>query len=130
MDIFEKAKELGVMIAESEQFKTFKATEEAQLNDKEAVELMMEYHNNRQVLNEKAMNSELSKEDFEALKVAAQGAFDKIMANDKIKAYVEAQQNFAAMMDQINGILSYYVTGKDNEGCTGSCSSCGGGCHH
>lgn len=130
-DIFEKAKELGIMIVESEEYKTLKATEEAQLDDKEAVELMMEYHTTRQTLNEKAVNPEITKEDFEALKVAAQAAFDKIMKNDKIAAYVAAQQGFSNMMDQINNILSYYVSGKDNEGgCTGSCSSCGGSCGH
>ncbi len=130
MDIFEKAKELGVMIAESDEFKTFKETETAQLDDKEAVELMMEYHNTRQSLNDKAVNPDLSKEEFENLKKEAQLAFNKIMANDKIAAYVKAQQDFAAMMEQINGILSYYVTGKDSQGCNGSCSSCAGGCHH
>ena len=130
-DIFEKAKELGIMIAESEEFKTFKATEDAQLEDKEAVELMMEYHTTRETLNSKAVNPEITKEEFESLKTEAQAAFDKIMANENIAAYVKAQQNFANMMEQINGILSYYVTGKDNEGgCSGSCSSCGGGCGH
>lgn len=130
MDIFEKAKELGIMIAESEQFKTFKETENAQLDDKEAVELMMEYHNTRQALNDRAVNPEITKEEFETLKKDAQAAFDKIMKNDKIAAYVKAQQEFSNMMEQINGILSYYVTGQESGGCSGSCSSCGGGCHH
>ena len=51
------------------------------------------------------------------------------MTNKNIAAYVDAQQNFSDLMSKINGILGYYVSGKDSEGgCTGSCSTCGG-CH-
>ena len=97
---------------------------------KEAVELMMEYHTTREDLTKKASNPDITKEEFEVIQNDAKAAFEKIMANKSIAAYVDAQQNFSNLMSKINGILGYYVSGKDNEeGCTGSCSSCGG-CHH
>ncbi len=128
-DIMDKAKELGVMIVESEEYKAIKLAEANQLDDKEAVELMMEYHNTREELTKKASDPHITKEDFEKIQEQAKAAFEKIMANRNIAAYVDAQQNFTNLMNQINNILSYYVSGKDSEGgCSGSCSSCSG-CH-
>ncbi len=129
-DIMDKAKELGIMIAESEEFKAYKLAEANQLDDKEAVELMMEYHTTRENLTKKASNPDITKEEFEVIQNEAKAAFEKIMNNKSIAAYVDAQQNFSNLMNKINGILGYYVSGKDSEGgCSGSCSTCGG-CHH
>lgn len=128
-DIMEKAKELGIMIVESDEFKTLKQTEAAQLEDKEAVELMMEYHNSREEITKKASDPHITKEAFEKIQEEAKAAFEKIMTNKNIAAYVDAQQNFTNLMNQVNSILSYYISGKDSEGgCSGSCSSCSG-CH-
>ncbi len=127
-DIMEKAKELGMMIADSAEFKTLKAAENAQLDDRAAVELMVEYQNTRKALNERAAKEDVTKEEFEKIQAEATAAFQKIMGNEHIAAYVNAQQAFSNMMNQINGVLSYYVTGQTEGGCSGSCSSCSG-CH-
>lgn len=128
-DIMEKAKELGIMIVESDEFKALKQAEANQLDDKDAVELMMEYHNKREELTKKASDENITKEDFEKIQEEAKAAFEKIMGNKNIAAYVDAQQGFTNLMNQINSILSYYVSGKESDGgCSGSCSSCSG-CH-
>lgn len=127
-DIFEKAKELGELIKESDALKNFKEAESAQLEDKNAVELMMEYNETRQSLNKRASDPNITKEDFEKIQLEAQNAFNKIMTNENIAKYVASQQEFSNMMNQINSILSYYVSGEKEDGCGGSCSSCAG-CH-
>ncbi len=128
-DIMEKAKELGMLIKESEELKAYKEAEAAQLDDKEAVELMMEYHNTQEELAKEASDPDITKEKFEELNVRAQAAFGKIAKNKSIAAYIEAQQNFSNLMNQVNTILSYYITGEEESGCTGNCSGCSS-CHH
>ena len=64
-EILQKAKELGIMIAESGEFEMLKIAEERQLADPEAQKLMMEYANKRDELNRKASSPDISKEEFE-----------------------------------------------------------------
>ncbi len=44
------------------------------------------------------------------------------------KAYVEAQEDLNRVVNEIYGILNYYITGHTPGGCSHDCSSCGG-CH-
>ena len=37
---------------------------------------------------------------------------------------------FTNMMKKVNSIIRYVVTGEKEEGCSGSCDSCGCGCGH
>jgi len=82
--IIEKAKELGLLIKESDELKEYKEAEAAQLDDKEAVELMMEYHNTQEELSKEAADPNITKEKYEELNVKAQAAFGKIIKNPSI----------------------------------------------
>lgn len=127
-EILEKAKELGIMIAESEEFKTLKEAEEIQLADPKAQEMMMEYNTNREALAERASDPDLTKEDWEKLQMDAQAEFIKLCQNEKIKNYLDANQRFSDLINQVNAIIAHFVKGEDQSGCSGSCSSCKG-CH-
>jgi len=129
--MIEKAKELGMLIKESDELKEYKEAEAAQLDDKEAVELMMEYHNTQEELSKEAADPNITKEKYEELNVKAQAAFGKIIKNPSIARYIQAQQNFSNLMNQVNTILSYYITGEEESGCGGNCSGCSScsGCH-
>ena len=125
-EILQKAKELGMLIANSQEFALVKATEEAQLNDPEATQLMMEYSNTQDELSKRAAAPDVSKEEFENIRFEAQKAFEKICENKNIKAYLDANRSFSSMIEQVNSIIGYFVKGGDSSGCSGNCSSCGG----
>jgi len=127
-EIIQKAKELGMMIADSQEFKTLKAAEEAQLNDPEATALMAEYAAKRDELAKKAAAPDVTKEDFEKIREESQKEFDRICENKNIKNYLDANRSFAMLIEQVNSIIGYFVKGGDSSGCSGNCSSCGG-CH-
>ena len=55
-------------------------------------------------------------------------AYEKVTENDHIVAYINAQRLFQSIIDQMNNIISFHITGKMPGGCSGSCDSCGG-CH-
>lgn len=127
-EILQKAKELGIMIAESGEFEKLKIAEERQLADPEAQKLMMEYANARDALSKKASSPDTTKEEFESIRKDMQAEFEKICANENIKAYLDANEAFSNMINQVNSIIGYFVKGGDEGGCSGNCSSCGG-CH-
>jgi len=128
-EIIEKARELGKMLADSDEFKALKGAEELQLADKEAQELMMEYATKREELGAKAAEENLTKEDFENIQKEAEEAFNKLLTNANIKRYIEANGAFKTLVDQVNAIIAFYVKGEEQSGsCSGNCSSCGG-CH-
>ena len=58
-----------------------------------------------------------------------EAAYEKVTENDHITAYINAQRMFQAIIDQMNNIISFHITGKMPGGCSGSCESCGGNCH-
>ena len=127
-EILQKAKELGIMIADSREFINMKAAEEKQLSDPEAQKLMMEYAQTRDELSKRASKDGITKEDFEEIKFESQKAFEKICENENIKAYLEANRKFSSLIEQVNSIIGYFVKGGEESGCSGNCSSCGG-CH-
>lgn len=126
--ILEKAKELGQMIAKSEQFEAIKIAEENQAADPEAEKLMAQFTKKQQELSEKMAKPDITKEEFEAIKKEAQEEFEKICENKNINAYLEANRAFSNLINQVNTIIGYFVKGGDAGGCSGSCSTCGG-CH-
>lgn len=127
-EILQKAKELGMMIAESGEFEKLKIAEERQLADENAQKIMMEYAQKRDELAQKASVPGISKEEFENIRNLMQQEFDKICENENIKAYLDASNNFANMINQVNSIIGYFVKGGDESGCKGNCSGCSG-CH-
>jgi len=126
-DIIEKARELGKMIADSDEMKALKGAEELQLADPKAQELMMEYANKREEISKKASDPNMTKEGFEAIQKEMEDAFKKLMTNENIKRYIEANKQFKTLIEQVNAIIAYFVKGEEQSGsCSGNCSSCGG----
>ncbi len=125
--IIEKARELGMMLAESDEMKALKGAEELQLADPDAQVLMMEYANKRDEIAKKAQKPDITKEEFEQIQGEMEEAFAHLMTNDNIKRYIEANKEFKLLIDQVNSIIAFFVKGEEQGGsCSGNCSSCGG----
>ena len=59
---------------------------------------------------------------------AMEDAEKKVNEQPKVRAMQEARGEFTQMMNNVNQILRFIITGEteDNSGCSGSCESCGG----
>ena len=125
MDIFEKTKELGEMIQESEEMKRMKTADAAQLADEEAQKLLQEFNLQRMNLARDMQEEKISKE--EAVKRNNEAFQNMVSSSETIKEYVDSKKAFDAVVAKINGILNFYITGQDPN-CTHDCSTCGG-CH-
>lgn len=126
MTIFEKARELGEMIQETEEFKALKAAEVAQAEDENAKTLLMEFNLRRMNLGRDIQEGKIT--EAEAIEQNNK-AFDELLEKSEvIKNYVESQQALDKVVTEINNILTYYITGQTPGGCSHDCSSCSG-CH-
>ncbi|MBQ8637221.1 MAG: YlbF family regulator [Clostridia bacterium] len=125
MTLLEKAHELGEMIQESPEMQALKAAEAAQESDSEAQELLKAFNLKRMNLVRDMQAEKITRE--EATKLNSDAFSEMVESSATIKAYVEAKKDFDAVVQQINGIINFYITGQDPN-CTHDCSTCGG-CH-
>lgn len=124
-EILNKTRELGELIQNSEEMKACKLAEARQNEDTVSQEAMKEFNLNRINLARDMQNGKISRED--AVK-ANNEAYDKLIEKAPlVKEYVEAKQEFDALVNQVNQIINYYITGSTGD-CTHDCSTCGG-CH-
>ncbi len=124
-EVIEKTRELGELIQQSEEMKNVKNAEILQENDDKAQELLKEFNMQRMNLARDMQNNKISRED--AMKKNNE-AFDALLEkSETIKKYIDAKKDFDSLVNQVNQILNFYITGQDPN-CTHDCSTCGG-CH-
>ena len=124
-EIIEKTRELGEMIQASEEMKNVKNMEILQENDDKAQELLKEFNMQRMNLARDMPSNKITRE--EAIKKNNEAFDDMLSKSETIKKYIEAKKEFDALVNQVNQILNFYITGQDPN-CTHDCSSCSG-CH-
>lgn len=126
--VLDKARELAIAMTESEEYLAYKEAESIQLSDQEACKMLADYRVTQDALAKRAAADGVTKEELEAIQAEAQASFDSLLQNVSIKNYLEAQNRFTSLVSQVNNIISYFVSGQANGGCSGNCASCGG-CH-
>lgn len=130
--IIEKAQELGKLISESEIRKAATLAADKMNNDETAITLLAAYNETRRAETEKLRGKEPTKEELEAFKKLMEEEFAKIMKNDVIATYVAANKELDTLVEQVNAVLAYYISGEEQHqhggGCSGNCSSCSS-CH-
>ena len=127
-----KAEQLAEAILESEEYIKTRLSEQAVTHDETAAKLIADYTEKRtlveNVLSQNQMDHQQLADAGKALE-AAEAAKDEYPL---LKQMRENRERFNDMMKQVNKLIKLVVTGEqdEDEGCTGSCESCGGACHH
>lgn len=123
----ETAEKLGRLIGDSEEREKATKAADALRNDEQASKLMNDYNNLRQSEMLRLQSKEPSKEELEAFQSLMQKEFSRLAENPVISAYIEANRAYEALVQRVNGVLSYYINGEEQpSGCGGNCSACGG----
>ena len=128
--VFQKTRELGQALLESEAYKKVQAAEEKAMKNTDAAALMALYLEKRSAV--QAMMNEENPDPVAMKRLSDEmdDAQEKLQMVDDIVELTQAREEFNSLIGQINQVLQFIVTGRmdDDEGCTGNCSSCGG-CH-
>ena len=130
-EIFKMARELGQLIVASEEYKRATETMDLLNNDETAASLITGYNQKRAAKVDSVDINSLPEEEIKEINEYLQNEFNIILENPVVKAYMQAQSEYENMVNSVNAILKFYISGRSEQGdsgCGGSCSTCGG-CH-
>lgn len=126
MSVIDKAKELALLIIETDEYKKLKEAEAMFETDEKSQQLMSEYQEIQNGMLMK-LQADASQEEIEAEKTKLMDKQQEINDYQVTQDFMLARSGFEAMMQQVNEVIAYVVSGE--EGCSPShCASCGGGC--
>lgn len=126
MDIFEVAKQLGTMLANSEQMTRLKNAE-AQLEGDSTAKGLMDKYKELQVKVVRATKARSEKQEIDALREELMAHQALLNENEITREYLSSKSEFDNFTKTINQVITYAMTGE--EGCSPSkCGSCSG-CH-
>ena len=132
--IKEKATELGLALSNSDEFKRVQQAKAAMDSDAHVNSLMEQYTKKQE-----QMVAMLENEDSDGMTVSAiakeiEDVQSELMGDPVFIEMMEAQNQFANVMNEVNKIISAYINLAPEEenqtsGCSGDCSGCSG-CMH
>ncbi len=132
MDIIEMTRKLGAELQKDERYTAYREAVAANDADKELNDLIGEFNLIRVKVNTAASGDKSDPEKTEKLNAELRECYDKIMNNPNMMAFESAKTQLDNLVKQINGIITMSVNGEDPmtcqvpDGCSGSCSTCGG----
>lgn len=128
--VFEKTRELGQALLESEAWQKVKQAEERALQNEDAAQTMHVYLEDREQIHALMQSEDPDPGALKRLSDEMDEAQQRLQLMDDILALNEARNEFNALIGQINQVLQFIVTGQMQQpsDCSGNCGSCPG-CH-
>lgn len=130
MNIEELAAELGKTIKEDKRIAELNAARDAFDADTNLQTWLREYEVQQQALQEQAGQANPDR----LLIAKMQGRVDelyKLILNSEVFGRLsDAQSAVNELMESVNNIITYNITGELPQSCSHDCSCCGGDCHH
>ncbi len=124
--IIEKARELGKLVAQSDEVKELAAARAAYEQNAELQDLNGQFN-----LHKFSIAAISKQENPDEQRIAGhedklREIYDKIMSHKVMTEYQQKSAAVEQLVGQINNIINFYITGGEQSGCTGSCATCGG----
>jgi len=128
-NVFQKTRELGDALLSCEVYQKMKDAEDKAMHNQEAAMLMGEMLEKRAGIQAMMQKENPDPGALKRLSDEMDEIQEKLQMMDDIVALTQARAEFNGLINQINQVLQFIVTGRMDEGdCSGECSSCGG-CH-
>ena len=125
--VIDKAKELAGIIAQSPEYITMRATEDAAGQDEGLQELFKQYDSIHRDIEDATLKNEPDFDKIGSLTRDLDTVQQQIKAQPLYQALQQARKGFSDMMGAVNGELSAALNpGGSQGGCSGNCSACGG----
>ena len=128
-EVFELAAKLGEALKADERMVKFAEAKKAYAADASLQKAMVEYD-----VQQKALQAEVGKPEHDTMLIDAIQKRIETLSREIIEhpvylALNEAQENVNKLMNEVNGVITFHITGEMSSSCTHDCSTCGGGCH-
>lgn len=133
--VFQKTRELGEALLQSDEYKHMKQLEDVAMGNKEAAEAMGKYIETKSKIEELLLMEAPDGEQLRVLSADMDQHHEHLQMIDDIQNLTHAREHFSDLIEQVNKVLKFIITGnmEDDEsegGCSGSCSGCASGCGH
>ena len=128
--VFQKTRELGEALLQSEAYLRMKEAEDRALANGEAAQTMADFLEKRGALHQLMQSENPDPMAMKRLSDEMDDLQDRMQMMDDVVALTQARNAFNGLIAQINQVLQFIVTGRmeEAEDCAGDCASCGG-CH-
>ena len=130
MEILELAAELGKMIKADPRIEELNRARAAYEADKELQAAVNEYNAQSEALNQEYRKDAPDQEFLKLIEERIRALYKQISMNVNMVALNAAQDAVNSFMNEVNGEITYQITGE--RPCTHDCSTCSGcsGCEH
>lgn len=129
--VTECARALGEAIVASDEYKNMQVAESAAMGDAQVAEAMSRYLELKEQVQSEMRSAEPDADKIVRLGEEMDEAQRTLNAMPAVDAMTESRQRFSELMNQVNRVLEFIITGEIEQqggGCSGNCGSCGG-CH-
>ena len=130
MDIFEIAASLGKALKDDERMQRLEAAKKAYEGDPALQKMLVEYEVQQKALQGEIVRDERDTLFIETIQKRIDTLYNDIMSHPIFAELNEAQAEVNELMNAVNNTITFNITGEMPTSCTGSCSTCGGGCAH
>ena len=125
--VIDKAKELAAIIAQSPEYITMRATEDAAGQDEQLQELFKQYDSIHRDIEDATLKNEPDFDKIGSLTRDLDTVQQQIKAQPLYQALQQARKGFSDMMSAVNSELSATLNPDGSQGgCSGNCAACGG----
>ncbi|MBQ3079031.1 MAG: YlbF family regulator [Clostridia bacterium] len=127
-EVFLKTRELGEAIMRSEEYKKMKEAENIAMKNEEAANTMGKYLEYRSQVEQMMASGDKDWAKVQMLNDKMTECQERMNMLDDIVNLNQAREGFSNLINQVNSVLRFIVTGEmeEDEGCTGSCETCAG----
>ena len=128
--IIEMAHHLGDTIKEDRRFIRYDAAQKALSAEANVTRMMTEYNAQQAALASVYNKPDVDKELTDAIEGRINTLYMEITENEVYKEFVDAKADLDALIKGVNDEIYFALTGVEPGagGCSGNCSTCGGGC--
>lgn len=129
LNVINKAKELAGVIAQSPEYITLRATEDAATQDEALTRYFARYHEIHSQIEEETLKKEPDFDRIGDLSRELEEAQEQLKQQPMYQALQSARRAFTGMMGQVNAELSSVLNPNGaaaGSGCSGNCAGCSG----
>ena len=136
MDMIELAREIGRELQKDESYLNMQLARQASDEDQALQDAIGEFNLKRMAINNEAQKEDRSEDLLRQYNNELRTIYAEIMQNPNMAAYTAAKNELDALVQRVTTVITMSADGEDPDtcdcescGCSGNCSSCGGGCH-
>lgn len=124
-DIWALARELSEALEETPELQEYRQTEDAVLADDAAIQLIRDYEATKRAVKRSKGKTPQEQMDAVSAFMEIEAQFE---AHSIIQAYWTARERIDSLLERVNSVITFPITGIDAPQKKGGCGSSGGGC--